>query len=366
MNKAFFINGGAGRVLCSIPALERYAETHEDFVIVSESWHELYLNSPTIRDKVFPMGHKDLFEDHLKDKKIVSPEPYRVNEYFNQKCNLIQAFDIEINELEETPKTRELKLEINKEDQINGHNIISEVKQTLGKDKIIVFQPFGQSAKSEGNFIYDSSGRSFEVANIMSLIEKLNKNYGIVLMTQLELPGWQNLGVASPKGMGLNGWAGVINAADYFLGCDSVGQHFAHAMEKPATVVIGSTFPENISYPENKKFTVIDNGKSKRKYSPIRVTMDICGDRDNEDLMILNDSTVDSIVKSIKDKIGISKKSNKDIGISPIPSNKTPVFGSNAKPALAPSTTTPINLGTSKKKRKKPIEELLEIESKKS
>ena len=61
MNKAFFINGGAGRVLCSIPALERYAETHEDFVIVSESWHELYLNSPTIRDKVFPMGHKDLF-----------------------------------------------------------------------------------------------------------------------------------------------------------------------------------------------------------------------------------------------------------------------------------------------------------------
>ena len=36
MNKAFFINGGAGRVLCSIPALERYAETHDDFVIVSE------------------------------------------------------------------------------------------------------------------------------------------------------------------------------------------------------------------------------------------------------------------------------------------------------------------------------------------
>ena len=71
-------------------------------------------------------------------------------------------------------------------------------------------------------------------------------------------------------------------------------------------------------------------------------------------------------IRIIKDKIGISKKSNKDIGISPIPSNKTPVFGSNAKPALAPSTATPINLGGSKKKKKKPIEELLEIESKKS
>ena len=48
MNKAFFINGGAGRVLCSIPALERHAETHDDFIIVSESWSELYLNSKVI------------------------------------------------------------------------------------------------------------------------------------------------------------------------------------------------------------------------------------------------------------------------------------------------------------------------------
>ena len=36
--KSFFINGGAGRVLCSIPAFEKYAEDHpdEDFVIVCE------------------------------------------------------------------------------------------------------------------------------------------------------------------------------------------------------------------------------------------------------------------------------------------------------------------------------------------
>ena len=100
MNKAFFINGGAGRVLCSIPALERYAETHDDFVIVSESWDELYLNNPVLRDKTYSVGHKGLFEDHLKDKEIVSPEPYRINQYFNQECNLIQAFDIEINQLD--------------------------------------------------------------------------------------------------------------------------------------------------------------------------------------------------------------------------------------------------------------------------
>ena len=29
------------------------------------------------------------------------------------------------------------------------------------KDKVIVFQPFGQSTKVEGNFIFDPTGRSF-------------------------------------------------------------------------------------------------------------------------------------------------------------------------------------------------------------
>ena len=72
-------------------------------------------------------------------------------------------------------------------------------------------------------------------------------------MTVIEIPGWEGLGVACPQGMDLNKWAGVINAADFFLGCDSVGQHFAHAMNKPATVITGATYPENISYPDSNK-----------------------------------------------------------------------------------------------------------------
>jgi len=44
--KAFFINGGAGRVLSSIPALEKYAETHDDFVIVCEAGTDFYKGHP--------------------------------------------------------------------------------------------------------------------------------------------------------------------------------------------------------------------------------------------------------------------------------------------------------------------------------
>ena len=85
MKKAFFINGGAGRVLCAIPALEHYKKHIDpDVVVVSEGWDELYMTS-SIRNNVFNVNHKQLFEDKLKDKELLTLEPYRMNAYFNQK-----------------------------------------------------------------------------------------------------------------------------------------------------------------------------------------------------------------------------------------------------------------------------------------
>lgn len=364
MNKAFFINGGAGRVLCSMPALESYAEKNEDFVIVSEGWHELYSCSKILRDKVYPVNHKDLFEKHLKDKEIISPEPYRLNAYFNQKCNLIQAFDIIINELTDVPKNKKINLELNKSEQITGHNIVNEVREVTKKDKIVIFQPFGSSVQAERNFIFDASGRSFEVANVIKIIEELKKNYGVILMSQIEIPNWQELGIAMPQNVSLPQWAGIINAADYFLGCDSVGQHISYALNKPSTIVVGSTYPENISYPNEKNFYVIDNGKNKRKYSPIRMTFDECRDRNNEDLMVLSDDKIKEILKSIRDKIGISKVTNESLKLNGLSGNSE-VAKSN------PISNLPITNfnGFQKPKlsnKKKPIEQILEINDIKS
>ena len=43
-SKAFFVNGGAGRVISSIPAFEKYAESHDDFVIVLIFEFEIFLH----------------------------------------------------------------------------------------------------------------------------------------------------------------------------------------------------------------------------------------------------------------------------------------------------------------------------------
>jgi len=185
----------------------------------------------------------------------------------------------------------------------------------MKKEKIIVFQPFGSGAKMEGNFIYDTSGRSFELKDIFRTVEELSKNYAIILMTQIKIPADQPMGAAIPDNASLLQWMGIVNACDYFLGCDSMGQHYAHALGKPATVVIGSTFPENISYPNNKDFTIIDNAKETRTYQPFRITGDPVSERDNEDNMILTDETFEKMIKSVKNKLGTT--------------SKNPIFGTN-------------------------------------
>lgn len=308
MKKAFFINGGIGRVLCAIPPLEWYKQNiDQDVVIVAEAWSEIFLASSVLRNNVWPVGHKNLFEEKLKDKEIITLEPYRLNAYFNQRCNLIQAFDILINDLKDIPETKNFNLQINKVDQAYGYTLVSQVKAQLGKQKVVVFQPFGSGVQKDGNFIIDSSGRSFELRDVFKIVEELSKHYAVIMMSNIEIPADKPMGAAIPSANLLQ-WMGIINAADYFLGCDSVGQHYAHALNKPATVVIGSTYPENISYPNNKNFTIIDNGKDSRVYSPIRITTDFVGDRINEYLMVLDDKTLDNIIKSVTDKLGKTKQ----------------------------------------------------------
>ena len=308
MDKAFFINGGAGRTICAIPALEKYADNNpnDNFIIVAEGWMEIFASSPKLRDRVFHFMHNHLFEDHIKNREIVSPEPYRLWEYYNQKCNLIQAFDILINGRDNVlPANTKVTMDLSKKEQVDGYDIVNDVRRTKQKEKIIVFQPFGSGITQQSNFIFDTSGRSFELADTVRLIDELKKDYGIILMSQMPIESEVNTNsVAWPQNIGIRQWMGIINASDYFLGCDSLGQHIAYALNKPSTVVIGATFPENISYKDDNNFHIIDIGKENRRYQPIRITNDEMADRNNEALMVLKDNDFKDIVDSIKQRIG--------------------------------------------------------------
>ena len=98
----------------------------------------------------------------------------------------------------------------------------------------------------------------------------------------------------------LREWAGYIKFADHFLGCDSVGQHLAKSVGQKATVVIGGTFPKNVSYPDDADFTIFDLGKDRRIYDPIRITIDNHVSEVNRGIMKMEDKTLDNIIQNIE------------------------------------------------------------------
>lgn len=314
----YFINGGAGRVLCSIPAFEKLYETTKNFIIVSESGTDFFKGHPTLDKLVFDVWHKNLFDNFIKDRNCITPEPYRVWEYYNQKCSISQAFDILIN----NNGIRDLsipKIYFNKQEIVQGQEIVDEVRQVTGFDKVIVIQPFGREAKNNPDYVIDPSSRSFNLNDIIEIINVLKKEYAVIVMSEFPLTlstDNDEYPVALPTIPELRVWASIIQASDYFLGCDSIGQHFARSLNKPSTIILGSTFPINVSYPNYKQFDIIDLGKDKRLYSPIRLTIDECVERNNDELMEMTNEDKSRILNSVRSKLGKCKRNkvkNKEV-----------------------------------------------------
>jgi hypothetical protein len=293
-SKAFFINGGAGRMISAIPAFEKYLEESDDkdFIIVCEGGSDIFKGHPTLDDRVYDIWHRNLFKDYLKDRDIVTTEPYRVWEYYNQKCSIAQAFDLEINKKGIRDIGKPL-LRLSKDELLAGRQLVTEVKKKLKKDKIIVFQPFGRGVEYIDETLIDRTGRSFELKDVKSIAKKLQeKDFGIILMSEFKIDfsdAKLKDEIAIPENVNIRVWAAIIKYADHFLGCDSVGQHLAYSVEKPSTVVIGATYPVNVSYPDCKYFDILDMGELSRVYSPIRILPDERIDRKNENIMSMND-----------------------------------------------------------------------------
>jgi ADP-heptose:LPS heptosyltransferase len=306
-SKAFFINGGAGRVICSIPALEKYEQESQDkdFIIVCEGGTDLFKGHPTLDDRTYDHWHKNLFKEKIKDRDVVSPEPYRVWEYYNQKCSLAQAFDIEINKqgIRELDKPN---LYLSKEELLHGRQVIGEIKKTLKKDKTIVFQPFGRGIQYIDESFVDPTSRSIEYRDVKALIRKFQDHgFAIIMMSEIKLDLREEKykdDVAAPENVGLRQWAAIIKYTDHFFGCDSVGQHLSYAMNKPTTVVLGSTYPINVSYPDVPIVNILDMGEESREYSPIRITPDERVDRKHEHIMSMTPEIHDYVINTILGK----------------------------------------------------------------
>ena len=298
------IDGGAGRVIASIPALEYYVKSYpnENVKIFVYGWDSLLWSNKLLQPLTFNSNDKGTFNNHIKSADvIISPEPYRLPAYINQNVSLSEAFDIIING--KNNNLEHPKLYFSQSEILNAQRMVFDIKKNHNKSKLIVIQPFGSTARyeniAENDYIIDDSARSMNLEMYSKIIKQLSNNCAFVLFADQKFHFKEDNFTFKLNG-DLRTYASIISQCDYFIGCDSVGQHIARAFDKPGTVVFGSTFPENVSYPD--WFQIIDKNKETRTYSPLRLldTDSHLADRMNEDAMNYSEKEIDNIISLIK------------------------------------------------------------------
>ena len=302
MKKIFYIDGGAGRAITAIPALLKYnrLNPNADWNVIVVGWDALLWGIPELQDRTYSSDTKGVFDNVIsKADAIITPEPYRIPDYFNQKINLIEAFDREINNTTDHSDLGPLRMVLNKAEEKWAVNTIADVKNQQQKSKTIVFQPFGRGARLDRADVVDDGSRSLSADAYIGLVRRLSTKYNMIFFGEPQFQITTDTYAAKLQpNTDLRMWAALIDAADYFIGVDSVGQHMARVFNKPGTVIFGATFPINVSYPN--WFNIIEKPGAK-KYNPIRIAgLDsVLADRLNDSLIDFTDDQLTTIYNNI-------------------------------------------------------------------
>ena len=338
--KVFMVSGGAGRIICALPAFEKYLKANgpDSFYIISQSGLQFFLGTE-LQDIAFDPTHKGLFKNIIKPNDLINLEPYQEHGYYNQEKSLTEAFDKLVNGTDDHKDLEKPKIVLSKTEEINALETVKEARKQQKKKDTIVIQPFGREGKAhEGGHIVDVSSRSLSTDDYFYISQQLRKKYNVISMTENKFDNDGNMYVDAD----LRHWAGIIEAADYFVGVDSCGQHMAYAFDKPGSVILGSTFAENITYP--KHFNIVEKPNNPRVYSPIRIE-----GMDSELANRVNDTCMDFTREEIQD---LTKNILKHI-------DKNLVKSDPVKPTILP----PLNdkAQKTKTKSKKSFDQLIDL-----
>jgi ADP-heptose:LPS heptosyltransferase len=260
MNKTLLIDGGMGRVVCAIPALERFVQKHPETTIVTYGWTQLLWGNKLLTDKVFDNTTKGLFQ-RIRNTQIIKPEPYYNIDYINERAHLIAAFNQEIN-LDKEP-VGVPKLYLSSTELANA----AQLRKYANGRKVIAFQPLGSTAKIEGEIVVDTSVRSLNTETIKYLVSRLKRDYALFLVTDQQIGFLSQDDFIPVAPSDVRALAAILANCDYLLGIDSSAQHIARCFNKPGSVIFGGTNVINASYPDH--YNIINDIKDK-KYMPFR------------------------------------------------------------------------------------------------
>jgi ADP-heptose:LPS heptosyltransferase len=303
------VDGGYGRILCAIPALLKYGKLHpdEDWYVMIPGWDVATWGIPELQNRTFNPETKGMFENYYWDAdKVIAPEPYKLPKFYRNEISLREAFDSIINETEDHSDLPDMIFKCSIDEIIAAKSCLSNIRKDNINKKIIVFQPFGSTIENTEIGMYDKSMRSINHYMVEKIVNELSKDYVLINMNA---PVWGHPDVINIQpDPGLRIWAAIIQEADYFIGCDSCGQHMARCVGTDASIVIAGTHEINISYPE--KFHIIKREGAKYYPNPMRVSMinSMLSDKLNEERNSFSDNEIKEAIKEIRKRIEKTSK----------------------------------------------------------
>lgn len=307
MNKTFYLTGGAGRVITAIPALEKFAMNNpdNDFRVLVFGWESLFWGNPILQKRTFSAVQKGAFDAFIKNNELVVPEPYHCRSYYTQQKSMAECFDEIINQTDDHSDLYSPRLFTTTRERNMITDLLSGAMKEKSLSKVVVFQPYGSGMTLIGGRPTDPSNRSLDVEDTLYITKELSKHALVVYFgdTNFMHPMDEYSLNLSPIKPDLRAFMTAIGVCDYFVGVDSVGQHMARALGKPGTVIMGSTFEKNVSYPDY--FNIFRNGIIP-EYNPIRIGGIDCdlSDIANEEVMKFTkkqlDALVDTVISNLK------------------------------------------------------------------
>ena len=248
MSTVINLEGGVGRIIAAIPALLKYHKNNpeKDWHISIPAWSWVTWGIPELQERTFDPNENGAFNLYWECDEILRPEPYLVPEYYRNEISLREAFDTALNNTKDHSDLPEMQLQLSLSEKRSGLNVVKHAKDLHKKQKTIVLQPFGSAATPHETGPFDDTLRSMPFSLLNYLIDNLAKRYNMIYLGAHE---FHNEKTFKPDpDPHLREWAAVINEADYFIGCDSCGQHMAKALGKPASVFVAGTHKNNTTY----------------------------------------------------------------------------------------------------------------------
>jgi hypothetical protein len=248
MTTIISLDGGLGRIITSIPSLLKYHKNHpnEEWYLMIPGWDFITWGFTELQERTFDPDAKGSFDFYWKADRVITPEPYRLPAYYRNEISLREAFDVCINDSVDHTDLPKMQLRLSLQEKRRAYEIIEEAKSFHKKSKTIVLQPYGSTATPHPTGIFDDSLRSIPKPMLDYFINKLSKDYNLIYMGADE---FHNAKTFKPNyDLNLREWCAIIKEADYFIGCDSCGQHMRKCFDKKASVVITGTHRVNVTY----------------------------------------------------------------------------------------------------------------------